>query len=128
MDIDEPMVFTDADVPLTKREIVAQKRDARHEATAPPRQAPLRKPILVEAPCANCGTSFRAKRSDKPFCRLQCKDEAKAVRYTREKHREYPSGIPEQIEEAIRMKVARAWWWLRLGGQAPRAGDPRRSH
>lgn len=111
MDVNKPMVFTDAVVPLPKREIAAAKSAARREAADPRRQEAPRELTLVAAPCVNCGRSFRGKRSDTPFCGLQCKGEAKAVRYARGKHREYPSGPPEDIKEAMRMKVAHA-----LGG------------
>jgi hypothetical protein len=42
------------------------------------------------------------------FCCLQCKDEAKTVRYARRKNAEYPDGMPDDIEYAIKIRVAHA--------------------
>lgn len=61
--------------------------------------------------CPNCGNDFEASNAQASYCGARCRGEAKAVRYLRARHAEYPSGLPRDVLEAAKMKMAHA-----LGG------------
>jgi hypothetical protein len=59
--------------------------------------------------CCNCGTSFLSGPRLTPYCGLRCHNEAKAVRYTRKKTKEFAGVImPDDIRDAIAFKIAHA--------------------
>lgn len=89
--------FTVVPIPVPKSQQVTSRPNRR-----------VSKPVIDTFLCPNCDQRFRPTSARVICCSLQCKDEAKAVRYARRKYAEYPGGLPEDIEYAIGMKIAHA--------------------
>lgn len=83
------------------------KREPRQPKT-PRRPSPRGPRLLV---CANCQAEFSTPARLRAFCSQQCRDVAKAVRYGRSAATRFGSNAPEDVEYALKIKVAHA-----LGG------------
>jgi 5-methylcytosine-specific restriction endonuclease McrA len=94
-DVTDWTVMQVVDAPLPRKRRVSRQRPSQYT-------------------CANCALVFRARQSGpaEPYCSLRCKDEAKAVRYARARLAEYGTcrvaELPEDIQDAIQMKIAHA--------------------
>lgn len=77
----------------------------------PPAKSRKRRREIVSQLCPNCDERFTPSVPNSVYCSIQCRDEAKAVRYGRARHRQYGKLLPVDVAEALRIKIAHA-----LGG------------
>lgn len=75
------------------------------------REHPSRRRTIVSQLCPNCDARFPTTARTDVYCGMQCQDEAKAVRYGRATLRQYGRQPPNDVVEALRIKIAHA-----LGG------------
>ena len=58
--------------------------------------------------CVNCDRCFASRGYRTPYCSVACHDQAKAVRYFRRRTAQYGKHLPEDIRDAIAIKLAHA--------------------